>query len=245
MARPTAQMSVRALTGLADGQVISESLGRGVGSFRAVGQVGRRVAFCFRCTRSNGKRDDLPVGFWSERGGDGGATLFEARQRVRVLATRYAAGERDLRLALELERREAQRQFDETERARLEEVRRSGATHGALLQAYMLSLHDDGKASARAVQNTLRINVQRQFPTLWGLPLDDISRNDLVTIVHRLVAAGKPVEARKVRSYLRAAFSAEVAASGDPNATAALRDLRIESNPARELMPVKGGSRAR
>ena len=240
-----ALMTVRGLKALELRQALTESQGRGAGMLRAVGTGGGRVSFYFRHTTSSGKQDDLPIGAWSERGGDGGITLAEARQRARKLSSRYTGGDHDLRLAIELARREAEQARKERERALSAQASREAATLGALLLAYVESLVRAGKSSARAVENSVRLHVERAFPTLWALPADLVTLEDLVEIVHRLVEAGSLTEARKVRGYLRAAFSAAVAARQSPSAPACLRSLKVTSNPARDLATVKGANRAR
>lgn len=237
---------MRVLGALSTGKVLSESLGRGVGTLRAVGTGNGRVTFQYRYIGVDGSRDALPVGIWSERGGDGGVTLAEARQKVRTWAARYAAGERDLRRALGFQRsKPSVPEGAIGERSRIEPFGGNEATFGDLLQAYAASLKILGKSSARAVENALRRHVERRFPLVWAAPAKDVSVDQLVEIVHAIVVAGKVTEARKVRSYLRAACSAAVAARQSPSAPAALRSIRASHNPARELLTVRGGRDAR
>jgi hypothetical protein len=59
------------------------------------------------------------------------------------------------------------------------------------------------------------------------------------------VNAEKPREAAKLRAYLRAAFAAGIRARQDARALPALRDLRITSNPARDLATIEGSIGAR
>jgi len=144
-----------------------------------------------------------------------------------------------------LERRAIELAGKAEQQAQESEQAQRAATLGALLLAYVESLRCDEKHSARAVENSLRRHVEAAFPTLWATPANEVTLEDLVDIVHRLVAAETLREAGKVRSYLRAAFSAAVAARQSPSAPAALRVLKITSNPARDLATVKGSIRAR
>lgn len=238
-------MTVKGIGVLPRGKALSESLGRGAGTLRAVGVGAGRVAFQFRYTRSDGRRDDLPIGAWSERGSDGGLTLAEARQRARVLAAQYAGGDRDLRQSLGLERAKALQTRKASEVARELREDPDAVTLGALFEAYVQSLQQAEKFSARAVGNALRLHVATAFPVLWATPAKAVSLDDLVEVVHRLVEAGSLTEARKIRSYIRAAFSAAVAARQSPSAPASLRALRITTNPARDLATVRGGAQVR
>jgi len=239
-------MTVRELGALEKGRVLSESLGHGTGTLRAVGVGGGRVIFQYRYVGADGLRDALPVGAWSERGGDGGLTLADARQKVRTWASRYSEGERDLRRVLGLERSKPELAGCAIGGDTLVmPPERTEPTFGTLLLAYTDSLTLVGRSSARAVENALRRHVERGYPSIWALPVNDVSLDHLVEVLHALVAAGKVTEARKVRSYLRAACAAAMAARQSPSAPAALRSIRLINNPARDLVTVKGGRDAR
>src|SRR5690606_38403587 len=69
--------------------------------------------------------------------------------------------------------------------------------------------------------------------------------DDLLAVIARLVDAEKLREAAKLRSYLSAAFAAGIRARQDARSLAALRELRITSNPARDLVTIDGASNAR
>jgi len=88
-------------------------------------------------------------------------------------------------------------------------------TLGGLLLAYVEQLKHDGKYSARAVENSLRKNVERAFPKLWKAPADDLVMADFKEIIGELTKAGKHREAAKVRAYLRAAYVAGIDAERD------------------------------
>ena len=223
MAKNT-RMTVRELGALTTGKVLSESLGRGAGTLRAVGVGNGRVTFQYRYVGADGSRDALPMGAWSERGGDGGLTLADARQKARTWASRYAAGEKDLRRALGLERsRPGPITRATSSGAPTAPFERAEVSFGDLLLAYIESLTLAGRFSARAVENSLRKNVERRFPEIWSMSANNVSLDHLVEVVHAIVAAGKITEARKVRSYLRAACSAAVAARQSPSAPSVLR----------------------
>lgn len=239
-------MTVRELGVLEKGRVLSESLGRGTGTLRAVGVGGGRVIFQYRYVGADGSRDALPLGAWSERGGDGGLTLADARQKVRAWAARYAAGERDLRTALGMERSKPRPGVGEKASDPAGgQLERPEATFGELLLAYIEALTLIGRSSAKAVRNALQKHVERSHPDIWAMAVNEVSLDHLVEVVHGLVAVGKVTEARKVRSYLRAACSAAMAARQSPSAPAVLRSIRMTSNPARDLITVKGGRSAR
>jgi integrase len=69
-----------------------------------------------------------------------------------------------------------------------------------------------------------------------------VDTDDLLQVVARLVHDGKMREAAKLRSYLRAAYAAAIAARHDPAALPKLRELRLSANPARDLATIEGNS---
>jgi hypothetical protein len=161
------------------------------------------------------------------------------------LRARYLAGDRDLRAVLEAEQREGERKRREEEEAEAAKAVADKATLGALLNAYTASLKRDGKASEKAVKAAIKRHVETPWPELWKAPAASITVDDLLGIVAKVVNAEKPREAAKLRAYLRAAFAAGIRARQDARALPALRDLRITSNPARDLATIEGSIGAR
>ncbi|TWT19797.1 tyrosine-type recombinase/integrase [Luteimonas wenzhouensis] len=201
------------------------------------------MLFYFRYTKPDGTRDRVPLGEWEGSGGP--LSLAAARERARELSARYRAGDRDLRAALEAEEREARRQREAAERAAQLEMERRQATLGALLTAYVDSLEARGKASAKAVRAAICRHVAKAWPRLWTTPADDLTADDLLSILTPLTDTGKLREAEKIRSYLQSAYSAGVKARTTASATPALRALRIRTNPTRDLGTIEGANKAR
>lgn len=231
-------LTAKQLAGLVVGEGASQGFGYGVGSLEALGVKGGGVAFYFRYTLPDGKRDRLSLGSWSGLNGAQGLSLADARAKAQALSARYQSGERDLRRVLESEQRKA-------EAAREEEMRvaaRTADTLGALLLAYVETLDAKGSVSARAVENSLRRHVERAMPSLWRATVHDVTTGELVSIVRSLTAAGSATEARKVRGYLRAAFACAVGAAHDASAPESLARLKVQKNPARDIAPVKSAS---
>lgn len=119
------------------------------------------------------------------------------------------------------------------------------ATFGALLTAYADALDALGKASARSVRNALTRNVEKAHPRLWAKAAAKIEPDDVLDVVETLTTAGLPREAAKLRSYVRAAFAAAINVRTKPGALPALRKLKLQSNPARDVGTVPGASKAR
>jgi len=229
-------LTVRALAALAPGEWAADSAARGAGRLQARRLASGEVAWYYRYTGPDGERVRLPIGC--------GLELAAARAQGDDLARRYMAGDRDLRAVLECEQRESARQRAAELRAAEAKAIADRATLGALLDAYVVQLRRDGKASARDVETTVRRHVEKPWPQLWVTAAEQVTTDDLLEIVARVVASGKQREPAKLRSFLRAAFAAAIRARHDARALPQLRALRITSNPARDLATVEGNTRA-
>jgi len=237
-------LTTRGLAAIKPGEWQSDDGRRGAGRLLAYGMKAGGAAFYFRHALPDGKRDTLPLGHYDPRGRDG-LTLAQASERAGELSRRHQAGERDLRTILEAEQREADRARREAEGATAADEAKRKATLGALMLAYVEQLKRDGKASERQVDKAIRRHVKDAWPVLWEKSAEDVTQDDLLSVVARVADAGKLREAAKLRSYLRAAYAAAVRARQDARGLAALRDLRITSNPARDLVTIEGATNSR
>lgn len=237
-------ISLRDLAKIEPGQWLSDDGRKGAGRLVAFGMKNGGVAFYFRYTDANGKRDSLPLGHHDPKGRNG-LSLNQATLRAGELSRRYQAGDRDLRAILDSEDREAERVRLDAERADEAAAAKKAATLGALLDAYVGQLRRDGKVSAGRVEAALRLHVKDAWPKLTKTPAVDIVPDDLLAVIARLVDAGNLREAAKLRSYLSAAYNAAIRARQDARSMAELRDLKITSNPARDLVTIEGASATR
>lgn len=234
-------LAIRSLDSLKPGEWVSGGLTHGKGTLAARRLAGGGICFYFRYTRPNGTRDALPIGTYDATGRKG-FTLEQAGDKARELSKRYQSGDRELRAVLDAEEREAERQRREAEReAEAAQVRQS-ASLGALVTAYVANLKRQGKVSWREVESAARLHIREAWPALWAMPAEHVTPDDLLTIITRISDAGKLREAGKMRSYLRAAYGAAIKARRQASALPALRDLRLQSNPARDLEPLEGGT---
>ncbi|HHA2690785.1 TPA: hypothetical protein ACOEPG_002763 [Stenotrophomonas maltophilia] len=192
--------------------------------------TGGQLRFYYRYTKANGQRDRLLIGT--------GLALTAARDAAAALSRRYQAGDRDLRDAIAAEAAAAERAKAD---ALAESTRRSGATLGALMMAYAQSLEDAGKVSAAATRASIKRHIEDPWPALWARPASELELDDLLPILSRLVRAKKLREGGKIRSYLRAAYAAAIAAKQDAAAPDALRVLNVSRNPARDLATLDSG----
>lgn len=233
----------RKLQTMKPGEWASDGGTRGAGTLAARKLPSKHVLFYFRYTNSQGRRDAVALGQW---GSDArGLTLLAARDRAASLSMRYRNGDRDLREAIEAEAREAVRSREAQAQQAATQQARKKATLGALLSAYVAQLEKAGKSSKRAVQSAIERHVRDAWPVLWGTPADAVTTDDLISVVAKPAQDGKLREAAKLRSYLRAAYAAAIGARQSAQALPALRDLRITTNPARDIVTIQGASNSR
>ena len=235
-------LTARLVEKMKPGEWASTSLGgRGTGTLEGRALQSGAVAFYFRTTSDIGQRVRVAIGT--------GIPFDDAKTRATGLSLRYQRGDRDLRKALETEKRERDRERKAIEAAEHAAKEADAAnrtrTLGALLTAYADQLTRDGKASARSVRAELAYHVRKAWPKLWATPIDKLTTDDLLAIVALPVEHGHKRQAEKVRAYLRAAFAAGMKARHNAAALPALRALRIIANPARDLTPIAGANRSR
>ncbi len=112
-----------------------------------------------------------------------------------------------------------------------------------LLAEYVAHLENAGKAlSAKDAKNMFKNHISEAFPAFAVLPAADLKPTQVVEILRRLIHADKPTTARKLRSYLRAAYSLAVGAAHDPNSNAQMDRFGIKDNPVQSVKTIVGGS---
>lgn len=119
------------------------------------------------------------------------------------------------------------------------------ATFGDLMTAYADLLERQGKQSHKAVRLQIAKHIQGEFPTLWKKNISDISMDDCMRIVRRIIDKDKPRQADKIRSYIRTAFSVAINAKSDASIPESLQRLNVQSNPARDIAKIEGSSNAK
>jgi hypothetical protein len=92
--------------------------------------------------------------------------------------------------------------------AKAESARKKGFDLKALLSAYVEHLKGEGRASWKEVERAVARHITEPFPKLSARPADEITVDDVMPVFHKLTKAGVFTEARKLRAYLRAAYTA-------------------------------------
>lgn len=230
-------LTVRKLESLKPNQWASNEAAKGSGRLAARGLKNGDVAFYYRYTKPDGKRDAIALGRFSARQAKGRLTLLEALELADTLSKRYRSGDKDLRSALEADAHEREQQWREAKKqAELNEKR---ASFGTLLEAYCDQLDAARKPSAPKVRGTVYRHIRDACPTLWEMKADELDVDDLIPPVAQLHHDGKIREAEKLRSYIRSAYSYAVRARQSPTAPLAVRQMNIRHNPAAALAPVE------
>lgn len=227
MGKRTKTLSARIARSLQPGEWASCPLGsRGAGTLEARALQSGKVVYYVRFTTTGNVQKRVKLGNVSH--GD-------AMQQATELSGRYQKGERHLPDILKAER----------ERQHKLATVKDERTLGALLDAYVEQMEHDGKKSVRDVRRCLHLNVSKAWPKLWNMPAAKITIDDLLEVVGTLASKGKNSEARRLRAYLRAAYSAAISARSDAAALPALRQLRITANPASDLAAIKDSNNPR
>ncbi|MGL4666845.1 MAG: tyrosine-type recombinase/integrase [Saezia sp.] len=207
-------LSVRTLQTLQPGQWVSDQAVRGAGQLQARKLKHGDIAFYYRYNDTEHKQVRLALGT--------GLTLAQARQKAAQLSRLYQEGERNLRehLAMSKADHEPQHSF------------------GTLLEAYVEDLQRRGKTSTREIRNAIKLHIQKPFPQLWKQPAAAITTDDIMSIIRQVVSHGKLSQANKLRSYIRAAYSAAIKSKQDATSALNLAAIHISTNPARDISTI-------
>ena len=238
------KLTVAGLKAIKPGQKLTADGTKGEGRLVAQGVRGGTVHFYFRHTKADGARDSIPIGRF-DPSGTNGLTLADATKEAADLRLRYQRGDRDLRTAVEAEKRERQRLVRQQEEAERAAQSKLDASFGKLLKSYIEQLERDGKTSAHAIRKCVELHIENAMPDMWERPAADITTDDIIKIVAKLVKADKLRQAQKLQSYIRSAYASGMQARRSARSIESLRDLQITANPAFGLEAVQGTANAR
>lgn len=232
--RNSALLTTRVIQALRPRQSVSESLGYGAGALEAQGSQ-RGARFFFRYGKPQ-RRVALPA--FNVEGEP--LSLAEAREQARSLSARFRqlrdSGRGDLAEVLETERLESERsrQSDGT----------GPTTLNALMSEYARWLELRGKTDFRPVRRTVENHLTTPFPEIAGKEAGEVTLDDVLLVLQRLIASGKLRTAQKMRAYLRAAYGAAINSRFSAQASE-LRRFDLSVNPAALVAAVEDASRPR
>lgn len=105
-------------------------------------------------------------------------------------------------------------------------------TFDDLLNYYIRDLERRGSSSAYNVERAFSTNIRHRFPSLLGLPANEITSQNVVDIVADYIRRGATTDANRLRSYLMTAFNVAAAAENDPlNAATNSIFFKLGANP--------------
>jgi len=168
--------------------------------------------------RPNGRDSMLALGRYDPKGENGGKTLKQINRLLNEKRT--------------LQDTHGDVKAYELAKARQDALEARKGSFRQLLDAYVKSLEDAGKPSARQVKTLFKLHVLDPFPELAKASANEILPDDIQAILARMVKAGITRQVNVARSYLAAAFSFGAKADNDPRTLA--RDgvlFGLKSNP--------------
>lgn len=219
---------------------------RGKGTLELRASKEGRGRWYWRYTLQDRSSARIPLGVYGDK--DGELTLREARlardDKVLLYTKPESRDVRTFEAEQEQARNEAREHAIRAKQAKLEDASNRGKlSFDRLFAEYVEHLKAAGKTmSARDAGNMFANHVAVPFSAYAALPAADLSPGQIVDILRRLIDANKRTTARKLRSYLRAAFALAVGAVHDPNTKAQLDRFRITSNPVHLVKTIQGGS---
>lgn len=117
---------------------------------------------------------------------------------------------------------------------------REGQSLKALCLAYCEWLEKQGKPSHSEAHRIFENHLFTAFPETARKPACEVEKREIVTAVRRLTEGGKNATARKLRSYLRAAFACAVKADSDAALPASFMGFEVLMNPVEATAAIRG-----
>ena len=201
------------LKALSEGE-LRESLGRSRGTllFKKAGTTTTGY-YCYLHQR---KRRLVKLGTYrSGRTKTSGFSLQELRDKALDLSrTRQEIAPADLKEHLEELEQERQREQQRRRQKKLLEA--SFGTLDDLFDSYVLSLKRREAHTSRQVESMYQCYCQKPFPHLGRMKARDITPDDIVLIIRRMIQKGITSTSNRMRSFLHAAFAHGLKSDHDP-----------------------------
>jgi hypothetical protein len=208
------------------------------GSLEARRLKSGNVALYWRYTEA-GKTDRMPIGTYdpsappkSLKPTARGYSIAAARETARDLAKRNAETPGGLRA--DRQRKEAAAQA-----AAAVQAARAKYTLQALCTEYCNWLKRQGKVSHSDARNIFKNHLLDPSPGLAALPASQIEKRQVIEPIRKLTEAGHASTARKLRSYLRAAYACAVKADSDAALPSGFSAFGVMANPVDGTAAIK------
>jgi len=166
-----------------------------------------------------------------------GFSLAAARERCRELAMRHEqhrddGGLRGARLS-EHERLAKAKQEQRLAEAAAAAAAAERAQHSlaALLDEYVKLERNKGRISAREAEGVFNLHVVEAWPAIAQAPASDLTQEQVVDMLRRLVEQGKGRTSNKLRTYLRAAYQCAIDVRVSASIPVAFKAYGVHNNP--------------
>ena len=156
-----------------------------------------------------------------------GYSIAAALERCRELAAIHA--ERANKGGLRAAKVEERKAYEAQQSA---EAEISTQTLERLMETYIAYLKEQGRPSHVDVGYLLRSHVVQAWPALASTPAKEITPEQVMDMIRRLIETGRGRSANKLRSYLRAAYQCAADVRTTPSIPLAFKAFAVVFNPA-------------
>ena len=224
------EAEIKNLKDVKEGESLTESLGKGRGAmvFR---KVANTTTGYFRYWK--GKQSIfIKLGTYkAPRIKAAGFTLEQLRAKaLDMAAIRQQIAPQDLKEYLEDQ--EQARERATQERRRLEEIAATQGSLEDLCNSYLADMERKERKSVKVVHGALELYCLKPFPELAHTKAREITPEDIVAIIRRMMDQGITTTSNRLRSYLMAAFNYGMQADHNPRQmTEHGKRFNIDFNP--------------
>lgn len=96
--------------------------------------------------------------------------------------------------------------------------------------------------STKQIENTLRRNIEKGYPSIWNKPVLSISDDDCMKVIRKLTSKEKLRTADRVRSYIKSAFTYAINSKSNTLASQSVQDIGVTVNPVAQMKKIVGSS---
>ncbi|MGI2029117.1 tyrosine-type recombinase/integrase [Endozoicomonas acroporae] len=164
--------------------------------------------------KQEGKEFKIKIGPYKATRASHGYKLAECRDKAQELARLRRECGGDLKGYLETQEREREKLYIEEQRQ--QEIEALQGSLKDLFDSYVASLHRKGRKTAYQVEKSLERHVLKPFPKLATEKARNITVDDVVSIIRRMIKKGITTSSNRLRSFLHAAYEFGMKADNDP-----------------------------
>ena len=164
--------------------------------------------------KEQGRETKIKIGQYRLTRSGHGYSLAECRDKAQQLATTRREHGGDLKAYLQQVAQEER--YQEEIHKKQEELKAKQGTLADLCSSYVGNLRRQNKKTVDQVEKSLERYVLKPFPELAKSKARDITADDVVTIIRRMIEAGITTTSNRLRTFLHAAYVYGMKADNDP-----------------------------